>query len=77
MLREYDKAEEILQKALRIEPFNPKVNYEMALVYWDMGEKEKALEYLNKTLLIWENADPDFKPAKTARETFAEWTNSE
>ena len=52
-----------------VESFNPKLNYEMALVYWEMGKKEKALEHLNKTLLVWENADPDYKPAQTAKDS--------
>ena len=52
---------------------NPKVNYEIALVYWDLGKKEKALEHLNKALYVWEDADLDYKPAKKARDKLAEW----
>jgi len=75
-LREYEKAEKSLQDALKIKPFNPIFNYESALVYWDMGKKEKALEHLNRSLYVWENADPDYKPAKKARDTLSEWNQN-
>jgi hypothetical protein len=38
-----------------------------------MGKKTKALEHLKRALLVWEEADPEFKPAKKAREKLAEW----
>ena len=72
-LKEYGKAEKSLQDALKVEPFNPKSNYEIALVYWDMGRKEKALEHLTRSLFVWENADPEYKPAAQAREKLREW----
>jgi serine/threonine protein kinase/tetratricopeptide (TPR) repeat protein/TolB-like protein len=72
-LKEYAKAERLLQEALKIEPFNPKFNYEIALVYWDWGKKEKALEHLNRALYVWEDADLDYKPAKKAKDKLAEW----
>jgi tetratricopeptide (TPR) repeat protein len=75
-LKEHEKAEKSLQEVLKIEPFNPKFNYEIALVYWDWGRKEKALEYLNRTLYVWEDADPDYKPAQKARDKLTEWTGT-
>ena len=72
-LKDFEKAEEYVQKTLKIFPFGPNTNYEMALVYYDMDKKTKALEYLKRALLVWEEADPEFKPAKKARETLAEW----
>ncbi|MFQ5865288.1 MAG: protein kinase, partial [bacterium] len=42
-LQEFKKAEESLLKSLSIQPFNSEAHYEMALVYWDMDEKEKAV----------------------------------
>jgi tetratricopeptide (TPR) repeat protein len=74
-LKEYEKAEMSFQEALKIDPFHPKVNYEVALVYWDWGKKEKALEHLERALYGWEDADPDYKPAKKARDKLAEWQN--
>lgn len=75
-LKDFKKAEEFIQKNLKIEPFDPEAHYEIALVYWDMGKKEKALEHLKKALYVWEEADPDYKPAKKAREKLAEWESS-
>jgi tetratricopeptide (TPR) repeat protein len=72
-LNEYEKAEKSLQEALKIVPFNPKFNYEIALVYWNWGKKEKALEHLNRALYVWEDADPEYKPAQKARDKLAEW----
>ncbi|MEA3479271.1 MAG: hypothetical protein U9R60_13875 [Bacteroidota bacterium] len=69
----YKKSEEILQKALDIQPYSPEVNYEMALVCYATGKKENALAHLNRVLSIWENADPDFEPAIKAREVLKEW----
>lgn len=69
----YKKSEEILQKALDIQPYSPDVNYQMALFCYETGKKEDALEHLNRVLSIWENADPDFEPAINARETLKEW----
>ena len=72
-LGEFEKAEEYLQKTIKILPFEPLSHYEIALVYWDMGKKEKALEHLKKALDVWEEADPEYKPAKKARDKLAEW----
>jgi tetratricopeptide (TPR) repeat protein/predicted Ser/Thr protein kinase len=75
-LKNFKKADEYLQKTLKIYPFRPNTNYEMALVYYDMGKKEKALEHLKKALYVWEEADPEYTPAKKAREKLAEWESS-
>lgn len=72
-LREFEKAEEYILKALKIHPFEPEANYEIALVYWDMDNKQKALEHLEKALYVWEDADPEYKPAKKARDKKAKW----
>jgi serine/threonine protein kinase/tetratricopeptide (TPR) repeat protein len=72
-LKEYEKAEKFLQDGLKIEPFKPMFNYEVALVYWDMDKKDKALEHLNRTLYVWEDADPEYKHAQKARDKLAEW----
>ena len=72
-LRDFKKAEEYMRKALKFRPFRPKVHYETALVYWDLGKKEKGLEHLQSALYVWEDADTEYKPAKRAREKLAEW----
>jgi hypothetical protein len=49
----------------------------MALVYSELGEKEKALEHLKRSLYVWEDADQEFKPAKQARDKLEEWESEE
>ena len=70
--KNYDDAEEYLQRSFKIHPFGPSTNYELALLYADMGETEKTLEHLKATLDVWKNADLEYKPAKLAREKLAE-----
>jgi len=72
-LGQFDEAKETLQKILKAEPYNPETLYEIALVYWEMGQKAKALEYLNKALYVWEEADPVYKPAKKAKDELIAW----
>jgi len=72
-LDEYYKALEHLEEALKLEPMEPASHYQLALVYHEMEESEKAMVHLNKALKVWEFADPDYKPAKEAREKLAEW----
>jgi tetratricopeptide (TPR) repeat protein/predicted Ser/Thr protein kinase len=72
-LEQYDRAEENLLKMLEIFPYDPKANYELALVYHAAGDGTKALEHLTRTLRIWENADESYVPAREARKTAASW----
>jgi tetratricopeptide (TPR) repeat protein len=71
-LKEYGKAESRIMETLSIHPFWPKANYELALVYAESGNTEKAIKYLEIAQEIWEEADPDFKPAALASEKLAE-----
>lgn len=73
IMKDFEKAKEYLQKTLAINPFLPKANYEIALIYYGLGEKEKALKYLKISLERWENADHDYEPAMNARDKLAEW----
>jgi len=72
-LQQLGKAENDLQEALKTRPFDPKAHYEMALVQSERGNQEKALEHLKTALDIWQNADAEYEPAKSAREKLAEW----
>jgi tetratricopeptide (TPR) repeat protein len=72
-LGELSKSEEYILMTLKIHPFHPQANYEMALTYFEMEKKNKALEHLKRTLSVWENADPEFKPVKQARDKIREW----
>lgn len=41
------------------------------LLYDETGQREKALKHMETAALIWENADPEYKPAKLMREKLA------
>ena len=41
--------------------------------YYDLGEHDKAREYLNGCLDHYQHADPTFKPLVEARETLSKW----
>lgn len=68
-LKQYDKAENVLQTFLKQEPYHPGCHHELALLYLDMGNKEEALKHVNAALEVWQDADPGYKPAQMARMT--------
>lgn len=72
-LGEYEKAEKALKETLDIEPFQALALFEIAQVYYAIGNKDKAKEHLKLVLKVWEEADTEYKPAKKAREKLAEW----
>ncbi len=76
-LEQNDEAISSLNKMIKIYPNDPATHYELALVYKKMGNQTRAMEHLKKALDWWENADPEFNPAKKARATLAEWESSE
>jgi len=63
-----DKAEEEIGIALKYRPFNPTNNYEAALLYLGMGDEEKGIEYLERAVNIWDDADPEYERAGLAKE---------
>ena len=67
MLKDYKKAEKHLLEMLRIHPYWPEELAEMGYIYADWGKEDKAMEYLQKAIGVWENADPGYKPAAEAR----------
>ncbi|MGD2087610.1 MAG: tetratricopeptide repeat protein [Candidatus Aminicenantes bacterium] len=68
-LKQYEKAEKNLQAALKQEPYHPNTNFELALLYLDMNNKEKALNHLKVAVDVWQDADEGYKPALQARKT--------
>jgi general secretion pathway protein D len=48
----YQKAEEYLQRALKINPDNPYAVLNMGVVYYETGRKEQAREMFNKVLSL-------------------------
>jgi tetratricopeptide (TPR) repeat protein len=72
MNKEYRNAEEHFQKIIDQHPFWPEELYEFGLVYFEWGKYKKAQEFFNRAQAIWENADPEYKPARELREKLAE-----
>jgi tetratricopeptide (TPR) repeat protein len=68
-LKQYEKAEKNLQAALKQEPYHPKINFELGLLYLDMNNKEKALNHMKVAVDVWQDADAGYKPALQARKT--------
>ena len=70
------KAKDNLLTALKVEPFNPEGNYQLALTYREMGKDDRALEHLQKALYVWEDADSTFEMARDARADLEEWQSN-
>ena len=71
-LDDLKKAEEELETCLKRRPYNATVNYEAALLYLEMGDEKKGLEYLKRANDIWKDADPEYERARIAREKMKE-----
>jgi tetratricopeptide (TPR) repeat protein len=69
---ELPQAEEAILAGLKLEPSQPFFHAMLGLTYKDMGRRTDALLHLRKAIEVWEEADPDFKPAKDPREALAE-----
>ena len=65
-LKQPQKAITALEKTLAVVPFHPRANYEMALAQLDAGNQAAAIEHLKRTVQVWSDADPSFKPAAAA-----------
>jgi tetratricopeptide (TPR) repeat protein len=66
-LKQYEEAEKNLLTTLKQEPYHPKINFELGLLYLDMNHKEKALNHLKIAVDAWKDADEGYKPALQAR----------
>ena len=71
-MEDYDKAEKNILIALKHAPYSGVRNYEASLLYYEMGEKDKAFEYLKTANEIWKDADPGYKEANEAKAKLAE-----
>ncbi len=60
-----------LEPVLRAIPFQPRANYEMALAHLDAKDNAHALEYLQRALQVWSNADPAYRLSADARSRLA------
>jgi tetratricopeptide (TPR) repeat protein len=66
-LEDLTLAEDHLGRLLELRPYDPRLRHELALVYADRGQQEKALEHLRVALDIWRDAEPVYEPAREAR----------
>jgi tetratricopeptide (TPR) repeat protein len=71
LMKEFGKAEEKIQIALKYRPFDAINNYEAGLLYLEMGNEQQARPYLQKAVDIWVDADSDHEKANAAREKLA------
>lgn len=71
--KEYDKAAHQFESSLKIEPYDAKLLYQLALTYYAQDKKEAAKTHLQKALEVWKNADANYIPAKKAKAKMTEW----
>lgn len=60
-------AKKNILKALKYNPYEPKTNFEAALIFKEKGKPQKATEHLQRTMEVWKDAEEDYGPAKLAR----------
>jgi len=58
-------------RALEFDPIDPLCRCRLADVYQELGDERRMAEQLEAALQTWETADPDFAPARVAREKLA------
>ena len=67
-LGDFARAEKFLETTLKILPYYPDAQLEMARICFESGEYTRAQQHLAIALQIWENADSDYPSAREARE---------
>jgi len=75
-LNKFREAEDNLMIFYNDFSYNPKSNYELGLLYLDLGNQEKALEFLERANEVWKNADSNYKPAQEAKAKLEELKKS-
>jgi tetratricopeptide (TPR) repeat protein len=71
--KEYEKAENQLIASLRVDPFDAKLLYQLALTYHEAGKNELAKTTLQKAIDVWKDADSNYIPAQVAKANMLEW----
>lgn len=66
-LGNYSKAQDILQKVITAMPDSPASNYHMGMIYYQLKQNDKAIEYLQKAI----DKNANFYGLSTAKETLA------
>lgn len=66
-----EQAKISIDKALSSYPNRPGILYEAALISFELDNFDAGMKNLERSLNIWKNADPEFKPAKEARTKYS------
>ena len=72
-LKEYNQSVENLLEFLKLDPYDPRIHYELALSYNEMKNSAKALEHIQVAVDIWKDADESFSLAQNAKSKLEEW----
>lgn len=72
-MKRYEQGITYAQAALAIEPFDPVANHWLAVIYHDMGDREKAINHLSRALYVFEPADKVNPQAKDVWATRDAW----
>jgi tetratricopeptide (TPR) repeat protein len=70
---EYDKALASLEKAVKSRPNDGLNNFELGLLYHDMGRSKDAVRRLERVLDVWAKSDAQYRYAVDARAKLREW----
>lgn len=70
----FDESLNYIKKALNISPYHPKINYHASRLYFAMENRELGLRHLKRALVVWEEAEPIFIPAKEAKELMKKYS---
>lgn len=71
-LGQLERARDHLTRFLEARPYHGEANYELALVYEQLGRRDDALGQIQIALDVWSDATPVFEPAREARAKFRE-----
>ena len=73
-LKEYNQSVESLLDFLKLDPYHPRVHYELALSYNEMKNSDKALEHIQVAVDVWKDADKEYSVAQDAKNKLEEWS---
>ena len=59
---------------LHLDPYNPKIHYELALSYNEMKNRDTASEHLQIATDIWKDADKEYNIAQSAKKKLENWS---
>ena len=72
-MKRYEQGLQYALQALAIDPYEPTADYYMALIYKDMGDRDKAVTHLARSLYVYEPADKFNLLARRVWNTEAAW----